>query len=213
MRKLVIIGVGAHAKEIEELIDEINELSETPKYEIIGYYDNNSELYEKYDFKAPFCGSDDDIVIQDDLSFVIGVGSATARERISKQLKEAKFETIIHPEAHVSKSAKIGEGCIITRGVGVGPMVKIGSFCLLNGGSIAHDCEVGDYNVFGPKSILCGAVTVGNSNFFGTDCSVIPQIEIGNNNTIEAGMVVTKNIGDDTTVFYRYKEKLFFTKK
>ena len=72
---------------------------------------------------------------------------------------------------------------------------------------ISHDCVVGDNNFFSVAGIA-GSVKVGDNNYFGIRSTVIPGIEIGNNNVVQAGMVVDKNIKDNTTVFYRYKEQV-----
>ena len=55
---------------------------------------------------------------------------------------------------------------------------------------------------------LAGSVKVGSNNYFGLRSTVIPGVEVGNNNVIQAGMIVDKNVKDDTTVFYRFKEKV-----
>ena len=66
---------------------------------------------------------------------------------------------------------------------------------------------VGDYNFFA-TSLLCGHNIVGDDNYFGIRGTTLPEISIGNRNVIQAGMIVDKNIENDTTIFYRYKEKL-----
>lgn len=40
----------------------------------------------------------------------------------------------------------------------------------------------------------------------GIRVTTVPDIIIGNRNKIQAGMIVDKNVGDDSTLFYRYKE-------
>ena len=90
----------------------------------------------------------------------------------------------------------------------MGPNVKLGDFNLLTSQSIiSHDCVVGDYNFFA-TSLLCGHNIVGDDNYFGIRGTTLPEISIGNRNVIQAGMIVDKNIENDTTIFYRYKEKL-----
>ena len=66
---------------------------------------------------------------------------------------------------------------------------------------------VGDNNFLSVAG-LAGTVKVGNNNYFGLRSTVIPGVEVGNNNVIQAGMIIDKNVKDDTTVFYRFKEKV-----
>ena len=49
---------------------------------------------------------------------------------------------------------------------------------------------------------------VGDDNLFGINSATIPGIKIGNRNKIAAGMVLDKNVEDDTVVFHRFKEKV-----
>ena len=53
--------------------------------------------------------------------------------------------------------------------------------------------------------LLC---CVGNDNYFGIRATTIPYVAIGDHNIIQAGMVVDKSIGNDTTIFHRFKEKV-----
>jgi UDP-3-O-[3-hydroxymyristoyl] glucosamine N-acyltransferase len=55
---------------------------------------------------------------------------------------------------------------------------------------------------------LAGHAQIGDENFFGIRSTVLPNIVVGNRNTVQAGMMVDSHVGDDTTVFYRFKEKL-----
>ncbi len=65
---------------------------------------------------------------------------------------------------------------------------------------------MGDYNSFS-TCIVCGHAIIGNRNSFFIRSTVIPKISVGNDCTVQAGMVVDKNIPDNATVFYRFKEK------
>jgi acetyltransferase-like isoleucine patch superfamily enzyme len=58
-----------------------------------------------------------------------------------------------------------------------------------------------------------GNVKIGNNNFFGIRSTVLPSVTIGNDNTIQAGMTIDKNISDNETIYYRFKEKVSFIKQ
>ena len=90
----------------------------------------------------------------------------------------------------------------------IGPNVKLGNYNLITSQSaISHDSRIGDYNFFA-TSLLCGYNVVGDDNYFGIRGTTLPDISIGNRNVIQAGMIVDKNVENDSTIFYRYKEKL-----
>ena len=102
----------------------------------------------------------------------------------------------------------IGEGnivfpfCILEEYATIGNYNLLTSYCF-----ISHDCVVGDNNFFTVAGIA-RSVKVGDNNYFGIRSTVIPGVVIGNNNVIQAGMLVDKDVKDDTTVFYRFKEKV-----
>ena len=50
--------------------------------------------------------------------------------------------------------------------------------------------------------IVCGYCHIGDNNSFYIKSTVIPSIRIGSGCTIQAGMVVDKDVPDGTIVFY-----------
>ena len=189
IKKIVIFGTGAVAAEITSQLED-------------------SDWGEKVGIQI---GHFDDYEIQDDDYFVVAIGdNPKVKREIVTQIKQknGKFITLIHPTAIVAKTAVIGEGNILDPFTIVGPNVHLGNFNLLTSQTIiSHDCNVGDFNFFA-TSLLCGHTHVGNDNYFGIRATTIPYVAIGDHNIIQAGMVVDKSIGNDTTIFHRFKEKV-----
>jgi UDP-3-O-[3-hydroxymyristoyl] glucosamine N-acyltransferase len=126
----------------------------------------------------------------------------------------ASFATFIHPTATVSPSATIGTGCVIALHANIGPNVEVGDYTLVNSRcSIGHDTKIGAYNFISPNVCFSGFSRVGDENLFGINSATIPGIQVGNRNKIMAGMTLDKNVGDDETVFYRFKEKIMAVPK
>ena len=71
---------------------------------------------------------------------------------------------------------------------------------------------IGNNNVLSSYSAIAGRVKIGEKNFFSLHSAVIPRLSIGNENVIQAGMIVDKDVFNNTTVFHRFKEKVFFIK-
>jgi UDP-3-O-[3-hydroxymyristoyl] glucosamine N-acyltransferase len=108
----------------------------------------------------------------------------------------------------------LGEGCIIGPFANIGPNVKLGMFNLVNSrASLGHDTIIGDFNIISPNVCLSGFSSVSDENFFGINCASLPGISIGNRNKVAAGIIIDKNIGDDSTVFHRFKEKIIAVPK
>ncbi len=57
-----------------------------------------------------------------------------------------------------------------------------------------------------------GFTNVTDENLFGINSATLPDIKVGHRNKIAAGMVLDRSIGDDTTMFYRYKERIIALK-
>ena len=216
MKKIIIIGSGGHAAEIVDYINYINSISSEIIYEITGIIDESKSFYNHYMFKNKFLGNLKNHTVTQDNYYVIAIGNLDIRKKIIEDLKikNANFETIIHPTALISSTAEIGKGCLISHNVSIGPKVIISDFCILNSRStIGHDSQIGENNFIGPKVVTGGFSKIGNHNFLGTNVSVLPKINIGNNNKLMAGMTIHNNINNNETVFYRYKEKLIIRDK
>lgn len=215
-KKIIIIGAGGHAAEIVEYIEYINLASKDTIYDILGLLDNTKSYYKHYKFEYKFLGNIDSHSINKEAYYVLGIGDLSIRKKIIKKylLKEAKFETIIHPTSLISSTATIGEGSIISHNVSLGPKAKIGKFCVINSRStIGHDSEIDDNNFISPQVVLGGFTKLGSNNLLGTNSCLIPNIKIGNYNKIMAGMTVVNNVNDNEVVFYRFKEKLIVRNK
>ena len=211
MKNIIIVGASAHAAEIVEYIEYINDYSIDAVYRIKGLIDKNEIHYKTYGFEYKFLGNTDNHIIDKNSYYIIGIGNMSVRKKVIDEFKfkGAKFETIIHPTALVSKTAEIGIGCLISHNVSVGPKAKIGEFCVINSRStVGHDSVLGENNFISPQVVLGGSTKIGKNNLLGTNCCLVPKIVVGNNNKVMAGMIVTNNIKDDEIVFYRFKEKL-----
>jgi sugar O-acyltransferase (sialic acid O-acetyltransferase NeuD family) len=217
MKKVVVVGAGGHAAEIDDYIQFFNELRtiSSNKLKLIGFIDDNPKSYDRYKFNAPFLGNIKEHKVQKNVNYIIAIANIKFRKPIIEFLlnQGAEFLTFIHPSSFVSKSSSIGVGSVIAPNVNIGPNVQIGKYNMINArASIGHDSVIGDYNFITPNVCFSGSTRVGNENMFGINAATIPKIVIGNNNTIAAGMVLDKNVKNDTTVFYRFKERIIAVK-
>ena len=100
--------------------------------------------------------------------------------------------TVIHPNATVSPSVRIGAGAFLAAGAIVNAEAEIGEGAILNtGASVDHDCEIGPCAHIAPGARLCGTVSVGARALIGTATAIIPGMKIGDDATVGAGSVVT----------------------
>lgn len=211
MKEVIIIGSGGHGAELDDYIQYNNNTKGIEELKIIGYLDDNPDNYSKYLFSAPLIGGVKDHEVRTDVYYIIGIANLQYRKKfVDQYLKDgAKFLSLVHASAYISRSSEIGVGAIIGPHVNLGPNSQIGDFTFVNSrSSIGHDTVIGKHNFISPNVCFSGFTKVGDSNLFGINSATIPGIEIGNNNKIMAGMILDRNIGDDTVVFHRYKEKV-----
>lgn len=214
MKKVIIVGAGGHAAELVDYMIHINTISTVEmekEWEIVGLIDDSEANYEAYAYDFPFLGKIKDHIVQQEVGYVMGIANMKYRRVIIQQLQQegARFVTLIHPTALVSPSATIGAGCVISHNVSIGPKAVLGDFNLINSRcTIGHDTAIGSYNFLAPQVVTGGFAAVGEENFFGTNAVILPAIALGNRNTVAAGMIVDKNVLNDATVFYRFKEKV-----
>lgn len=212
MKNLIIIATGAVAAEITSYIED-TDTGITNDIRIKGYleYDYNIEkYYNHYHYSKPVLGDIETYIPQENDLFLLGVSNINFREKVIQTMKakDAKFFTLIHSTSIVARTAKIGEGCVISPFCIIGPNASVGNFNHLTSYSfVSHDSIIGNNNVFSSAGV-CGHVKVGDNNSFYIKSVVIPEICVGDNCTIQAGMVVDKNVPDNSVIFHRFKEKV-----
>lgn len=214
MRNVVLLGTGGCASELTFYIDHHNTfMDQNKRINIVGYLDFEDRMehhYDKYNFKAPIIGNIYSYEPKPNEEVLIAVGDIKFREEAIAEFEKRSVPigSFIHYSSIISPNSIIGKGTIIFPFCIIEDYVKIGDFNLMTAYSfISHDCTVGNNNFLSVAG-LAGNVRVGNNNYFGVRSTVIPGKKIGNNNVVQAGMTVDQNIKDDTTVFYRYKEKV-----
>ena len=216
MQKIIIVGAGGHAAEIDEYVRYSAKTTSGPFMQIIGLIDDNPLSHKAYKYSAPWLGTIADHKIVEDAEYLLGIADLQYRRLITEKLlsRGARFATFIHPSAYVSESSKIGQGVVVAPSVNLGPNVVIGDFTLVNSRcSLGHDTTVGKYNFISPNVCFSGFTSIGDENLFGINSCTIPEIKVGNRNKIAAGMVLDHNVDDDSTVFYRHKERVIAVPK
>ncbi len=219
MIKTVIVGTGAVAAELTSYILQNNEnVEDNKKIDLLGYldYEYNIETYwKKYRLLKPVLGDIDSFQFDEEIEILIGISDIKYRNSIIAKIqkKGGNFGQFIHHSVIIPIGVKIGIGNIIYPFSIVGPNTVIGNFNLVTSYSfLSHDSVIGNGNFFSTTGIA-GRVVIGDNNFFGIRSTIMPSISIGDFNVIQAGMIVDKSIENETTVFYKYKERIIAVPK
>lgn len=199
MKKIVIIGAGAHSKVIIDILEEYSE------YSIVGLTDV-SERKEILGY--PILG--DDTILKDlhekgtaDCAF-IAIGDNKLRKELFNRVKTLGFEMVnaISCRAIVSKYSQLGEGVAVMPGAVVNAEAIIGDGTIINtNASVDHDCIIGEFVHIAPGSALSGITRIGSGCLIGTGTSIIDSISVGNNTIIGAGSVVVNDIRSDCLAY------------
>jgi sugar O-acyltransferase (sialic acid O-acetyltransferase NeuD family) len=109
--------------------------------------------------------------------------------------------TIVHPNAHISSSAVLGDGCVVGPGVVVGAASLVGNHVLLGRGVlVGHHVRIGAGATLNPGANVAGNACVGENAAVGMGALVSNGIEIGAAAVIAAGAVVVRPVEAETRV-------------
>lgn len=196
MNKIVILGMGGHARSLVDILEREG------KYEIEGYVVNDMEkgnIIAGY----PIIGRDNNLeeIFQAGIKYAaIGIGflgKGSIRKVLWKKLKEIGFllPVICDTSAIIANNVMIGEGSVIGKGAIINSGSVIGKLSIINTGAIIeHDCVIGDFTHISVGSVLCGGVRVGKETFIGANATVIQGKNIGEGCVIGAGLVIRKDM-------------------
>lgn len=135
--------------------------------------------------------------------FLLGIGIPLVRRQVSETLlaRGARFLTLIHPTALVSRTASIGEGSILCPYSIVTDSARVGRFTLLNyHSSVAHDASTGDYAVLSPYAAIGGGASIGEDVFLGLHASVGPRIGVGPRSKVAANSCALHDAPAETLI-------------
>jgi sugar O-acyltransferase (sialic acid O-acetyltransferase NeuD family) len=184
--KKALIGNGGHAREVMSQME----------IELFRFV--SDEYWKEGDSKLlPLSKFDTDKYV-----VMVAIANSKDREDVVKSLPEkTQYFTFIHPTAQImSDDIIIGEGSFIGANSIITCNIKIGNHCLLNRGvHIGHDSIIGDYFSAMPGSVVSGNVTLGDKVYLGTNSSIREKITICNDVIIGLNTGIVKDIKDSGT--------------
>ncbi|WP_293946619.1 MULTISPECIES: hypothetical protein [unclassified Sphingobacterium] len=151
---LYIYGATAHAKTAVDVAEDLD-------IEIGGLIDKSLLIEDLFDYEVQLHHQIKDATE----NFFIAVKNPGLRERIVSENPEWNFQSLIHPKAHVSKRAEIGEGCIILPGAIIAPDVQIGDHCVISSAAVIEsNTIIEDFVNIGPNVSIGANVLVGRGS-------------------------------------------------
>lgn len=200
---MIVIGAKGFAKEVLEILIQINKLRD-----LVFFDDQNTDtpnlLYNKY----PIIKNSKDAkfyIDNIDKNFTIGIGVPSLRKKMFNKFDSlgGNLVSTISPNAIFgSHDVEIGKGSNILNGSVFSNSVKLGICCIVYYNTvITHDCVIGDFVEISPSVSILGRVYIGSYSQIGSNVTILPDVKIGRNVIIGAGSVVTKDIPDNCIAY------------
>ncbi|MDG4658054.1 acetyltransferase [Ectobacillus antri] len=190
--KLVLIGAGGHSKAVRDVIH-------STEHTIVACLDDcYKELYFKNNmYFGPISAVKAVLLIHPDAKLVIALEDNGVRKNIMRKLmlSSNSYATIIHQQAVISSSAKIGQGTVIMPGAVINADAIVGDHVIINTRAVVeHDNVVEDFAHISPGAVLAGGVGIKQGVHIGANATVLPNILVGEWTTVGAGAVVVTNM-------------------
>lgn len=201
MKDLIIIGAANAARDVLQVVKEINKVRAT--WNIKGFIaDRGLDMHTLTNGDFRILGTIEEWTPEPGEEYVCAIADPAAKRMVTQRLKAkgAKFANIIHPKVEINDYCSLGEGVILYRDAVIGPNAVLGNHVHVNT-KIAHDCRIGDYTTVSILAAVLGYVTMGKGVFVSAASTIIPHITIGDNAYIGAGSVVITNVAGNTKVF------------
>jgi sugar O-acyltransferase (sialic acid O-acetyltransferase NeuD family) len=200
-KKVAIIGAGGFGREVLDIFEaekestfEVLGFIVEPQFGSAGTIINDKPILGGFDWLERHAS---------DVYVICGVGPSHHRKRLIElaQGVGARFCTIIHPSAILTRWVTIGTGVVITAGCVLTNQIKIGNHVHINlDCTVGHDVVINDYVTLSPGVHVSGNVTLGEGCLVGTGANIIEKLWLGEWSIIGAGSTIVKDVPANSTV-------------
>ena len=191
-KEVIILGTSGHGRVVMDIVQRSGDT-------VLGFLDDNPPGETFMDL--PVLGGCSDFYRWPDACFVIAIGSAAVRKKLSDRMEGVRWYTAIHPNAVVSAlDTQIGEGSVVMANAVVNAGAKIGKHCIINTSAVVeHDNWIGDFVHISVGAKLAGTVTVGNRTWVGIGAVISNNLTVCADCMLGAGAVVVQNVTEEGT--------------
>lgn len=196
---MLIIGAKGFAKEVLEVLNQLNQLENVSFYDDVND-DVSNMLYDKF----PVLRTAKEATIyfnEVSKKFTIGIGNPILRKKLYDKFTSlgGEFTSTISPSAQIGVFGnQIANGCNIMTGTIITSDIQIMTGTLINlNCTIGHDSMIGSFVELSPGVHISGNCKIGDFTVFGTNATMLPKLTIGKNVIVGAGSVVTKDLPDN----------------
>lgn len=196
--KLIIFPFNGNGLEALDCVSE--------HFEVIGFIDDNEEKQGLLPTGIPVTGRS--LIERYSEAKVLAVPGSPdtflnrSSHILSLSIDPSRFARVIHPNATVSSSVRLGYNVLIMAGVVLTSNSIIGNHvCILPCSVVHHDSSIGDFSMLGGGVVVAGNVTVGENTYIGAGAKLRNNIAIGPQCLVGMGSNVLKSFEERTLIY------------
>lgn len=187
MRKIIILGAGAHGRVLRHefsqyQLDRVFMADDDPQHADV-------LPIEEVRLMAP-----------GDVRLLNGIGNHPSMRGTGLVPRQVMFEDFVRRgfvfmSLNSHRIRNPDKGVQIFASAQVGPNVTVGDNTIVNMGALlTHDITIGKHCHIAPGAVICGGVTIGDGVHIGAGAVLIQGITVGNGSLIGAGVTVTRDV-------------------
>ncbi len=202
-RRIAILGAGGFAREVLDVYEARREAGDDVEVEgfivdesfgVPGAIVNDRPILGGLEWLADHIA---------DVYAICAVGHPAVRQNMVARCLAigARFDTVVHPRATLTRRVEIGAGTVVTAGVVLTNNIEIGDHVHVNlNVTIGHDAVISRLVTLSPGVHVSGRVKIGAGTFVGTGAVILERLTLGEWSTVGAGSVVNRDVDANTTV-------------
>jgi sugar O-acyltransferase (sialic acid O-acetyltransferase NeuD family) len=188
MKDLIILGVGAHGPEMAEIVERVNRVQET--WNLLGFISPDGSQVGECVNGYPVLGNMEQLQHYPDAG-VVPLCDIPQRSEVPYH----QLVSLIDPSTFVSRTARIGVGCVVFPHCYIGLHARLEDFVFcLSGCIINHDDVIQQGCILASGVTLAGHVQVESGCYLGQGCSCRQYLRIGRDSFIGMGAVVLNDV-------------------
>jgi sugar O-acyltransferase (sialic acid O-acetyltransferase NeuD family) len=196
--RLLLLGAGGFARETLELINEVNR--QAPTWEVVGLLDDDPRTHGHTIHGVPVVGPTE--AVHDDPEVLVVALVASPSDPLRRLnlvarlgLPSERYATLVHPAAHVPRSASVAPGCVLHATTVLTADIQLGAHvAVMPAVVLTHDDVVGDGATFGAGARVAGGVVIGSGAYIGSGALIREGVEVGHGAVVGMGAVVTRSV-------------------
>lgn len=190
--KIYVIGAGGHGKVAIRA-------AQMSGKEVVAVFDDATEKHGSAICGVPVAGNVCSILKAPPFPTFIAIGDNRLRLRLAEEFNLI-WATVIHPNAFVDPTVKVGVGILVLAGAVVQVDAILGDHAIVNdNATVEHNCCVAPGAHVSCNACLAGGASIGRGTLVGIGASILPGVQVGDASVVGAGAVVVKNLENRVT--------------